>query len=211
MIHTAALLNSISLKMKIFLGILLVASLTVAAGVAYHWYNIYQAKNSQIFLSDCLSEYQQIFESKDPAWQDMVMMADLAREQVSFEPYKPYLLVIKAQGYAQQGNITDAIATMDEVLVKIPVNSPYKHEYMLTRALMQLDAQENSVQERGLAQLQELSKMEQPFQDAALYYLAHYYRTYGNQSSLASLLQDIKDKNFADSPWIAKLTQEFGL
>lgn len=211
MVHRVALLNSVSLKMRILLGALSVALLVVAGGAAYHWYTIYQAKNSQIFLSDSLSEYQQIFESKEPAWQDLVMMADLAYEQTTFAPYKPYLLVIKAQGYAQQGNIADAIATMDQVLAEIPNCSPYKHEYMLTKALMQLDAQEAAVQEQGLTQLQELAGSDHLFQDAAIYYLAHYYRAYDKQQALTDLLQQVREQNFSDSPWMAKLKQEFAL
>lgn len=211
MIHTVSLLKSSSLKVKIVSGVLAMIVLVGAAGAAYHWYTIYQAKNNQIFLSDSLSEYQQLFESKEPAWQDLVMMANLAYEQTTFTPYKPYLLVIKAQGYAQQGNIADAVATMDEVLAEIPANSPYKHEYMLTKALMQLDAQESSLQEQGLVQLQELAHTSHLFQDAAIYYLAHYYRAYDNQQALTELLKQVGEHNFSDSPWIAKLKQEFAL
>lgn len=210
MIHTTAL-RSVSLKIKLFWGAILLALLVVASSAAYYWYSIYRAENSQIFLSDCLFEYRQQLESNEPAWQDVVMMTDLAYEQTTFAPYKPYLLVIKAQGYAQQGNITDAIVMMDQALAQIPTDSPYKHEYMLTKALMQLDAQEDAVQEQGLSQLQELAATDHLFQDVAIYYLAHYYQIYDNQQALTDILNQAREQNFSDSPWIAKLKQEFAL
>lgn len=191
----------------------IVAVLIGVSWFTYTWYMIDQAKKTQILLSECLDEYQKTLESKDPLWSELVVMNDLATQQSHFVPMKPYLLVMKAQALARQGLIAQAVDIMSQAESMIPQCVPYKALYVLTKSLMQLDAQDDLLQQQGLVQLKQLAyDTKNVFRDAALFHLAAYYQVHNELTEVADIVKILEnDSTYKDSVWTARAKEYFVL
>jgi tetratricopeptide (TPR) repeat protein len=209
--HTAKQTLLLQLKTKVVLACLAVFLIGVTAWLAYGWYTVNQGKKSQLILSECIDEYQKMFESKDAMWSEVFLMNELGHEQAS--SLKPYFLVMEAQALARQGKATEAVNLLEQVESAIAPGVPYKNYYHLTKALIQLDTQDVSLQQQGLSELQRLAHDEQNmFQDAALYYLAEYYAANDDLDKAQEerqLLLDGLNTIFKNSSWATKVKERF--
>lgn len=211
MMHTARQTVLLQFKTKVALACLVALLIGATGWLAYGWYTVNQGKKSQLILSECIDEYQKMFESKDAVWSEVLLMNQLGSEQTS--SLKPYFLVIEAQSLARQGKAVEAINLLEQVEAAIASDVPYKNYYHLTKALIQLDTQDVSLKQQGLSELQRLAHDEQNlFQDAALYYLAEYYAAYDDLEKAQAerqLLLDGFNTIFRNSPWATKVTERF--
>jgi hypothetical protein len=184
----------------------------VTTWLAYGWYTVNQGKKSQLILSECIDEYQKMLESKDAIWSEVLLMNQLGHEQAS--SLKPYFLVMEAQALARQGKAVEAVNLLEQAEKALATGGvPYKNYYHLTKALIQLDTQDVSLQQQGLSELQRLAHDEQNiFQDAALYYLAEYYAANDDLDKAQEerqLLLDGLDTIFKNSSWATKVKERF--
>ncbi len=211
MMQTAGQTLLSQLKTRIALGCLVVFSLGIVAWLAYSWYSVNQGKRSQLILSECIDEYQKMFESKDAVWSEVLLMNELGREQAS--SLKPYFLIMEAQALARQGKFLEAIDLFNKVERELSSDSPYKSYYHLTKVLIQLDMQDDSLQQQGLLELQRLAHDEQNiFQDAALYYLAEYYAAHDafeKAQEIRKLLLNGSETTFKNSSWAMQVKERF--
>ena len=211
MIYKMETSSLLSYKVKLMLAVCTVSMLIAVSWLAYTWYMVDQAKKTQILLSECLDEYQKTLESKTPMWSELVVMNDLAIQQAHFAPMKPYLLIMKAQALACQNEIEQAVDVMNQAESMISDRLPYKKFYMLTKSLMQLDAADGSLQQQGLAQLQQLAyDVTNVFRDAALFNLAAYYQAHHEPLEVANIIKILEDDPaLKDSLWTVRAKESF--
>lgn len=213
MTHTTGQSLMLQFRTKVIVGFLAMSAMGVALWFAYNWYAVYQNKKTQVILAECIDEYQKAVGSSQSIWPEVALMNDLGYEQAQASSLKPYFLVIEAQALAHQGKIAEAIATLEQAEAKLSSNLPYKNYYLLTKALIQLDAQDASTKEQALFNLQELAHdNSNMFQDAALYFLAEYYSAnndFEKAQTERQLLVGGLDTVFKDSPWAAKVKEKF--
>ncbi len=213
MMHTARQTLLLQFKTKVALCCLAAILIGTTAWLTYGWYTVNQGKKSQLILSECIDEYQKMFESKDAVWSEVFLMNQLGSEQAPL--LKPYFLVIEAQSLAHQGKTVEAINLLDQAEAAIASDVPYKNYYHLTKSLIRLDGQDVSLQQQGLSELQLLAHDEENiFQDAALYYLAEYYAARDDLEKAQKerqLLLDGLSTTFKNSPWATKVKERFSL
>lgn len=211
MMQTAGQTLLPQLKTRVILGCLAVFLIGMAVWLAYGWHSANQGKKSQLILSECIDEYQKMFESKDAMWSEILLMNELGREQAS--SLKPYFLVMEAQALARQGKSLDAISLLDQAESTLASDLPYKSYYHLTKVLIQLDVQDESMQQGALSELQRLAYDERNmFQDAALYYLAEYYAAHNDfekAQEVRQLLLEGLETAFKNSSWAMQVKERF--
>lgn len=211
MMHTARQTLLLQLKTKVALACLSVFLIGATAWLAYGWYTVNQGRKSQLILSECIDEYQKMLESKDAMWSEVFLMNELGHEQAPL--LKPYFSVIEAQSLARQGKAIEAVNLLEQAENATASGVPYKNYYHLTKALIRLDAQDASLQQQGLSELQRLAHDESNiFQDAALYYLAEYYAAHDDLDKAQAerqLLLDGLNTIFKNSSWATKVHERF--
>ncbi len=167
----------------------------------------YRERNAQKALSASLAEsFNAQYRGDHVDW-NLIARNDMqAAEDNSSSSLKPYFLALQADALSKAGDAAKALEVMDTMLNSMSSRDPLMPLYALKRALMQLDAQEQTTQERGLAVLEQLARdTSNEYQDAAQFYLGHYYWTHDKtdkaQQVWQALVAERRVETGMRSPW----------
>ncbi len=180
----------------------------IGAFLAYRWYVQYREQAAQKAWAEQLVEYHRAVQSGLPQdWEHVAMQFKFAHERHSSANTAPYLLAFQAQAVAKQGKLTDAIDVQSQLLDDVSRKSPMYPLFKMQRALMMLDTDDETMQQKGLQELIEVAQdKHNKFNDMALYYLGRYYWAKDDVGEAQKIWQELVDSHreeqIAPSPWV---------
>ena len=179
----------------------------IVAFFAYRWYVVYREQAAQKMWAEQLAEYHnamQSGESKD--FEHAALQFQFAYEQNRNSNTAPYMRAFQANALAKQGKVSEAIEIQSQLLDELSRTSPLYPLLRTKRALLMLDAEQETIQQEGLQELIEVAHdKENIFNDMALYYLGRYYWAHDDVAQAQKAWQELVDsqlhEQIAPSPW----------
>lgn len=180
--------------------------------LGYRWYYVSKQEVAQKALAEAIAEYKTMAQGEQKDWDRMQMLFKVGAEQQSGSSLAPYFLAYQADSLLHGGKKEEALAVMNSVVDALSAKSPLYSLFKTKRAMMRLDAQDEAIREKGVAELIELGRNDQNiYKDMALYQLGNYYWSMQKKSDAIQVWQDLIDQYQYDlvspSPW-AQLAQQ---
>jgi hypothetical protein len=186
-------------------GVLILIVL-VSLFFARRFFVSYREQNAQKALALCLTDIMSAQRATQPDWGMVEAQCAHAASDNSSSNLKPYFMALQAEALIKAGNTTQALVIMDTVIASMSTHDPLMPLFALKRALMQLDASQQEVQERGLVHLQNLAAdTSNVCADAAQFYVGYYYWTRDQLDKAQEAWQKLEAQQYTQpgmrSPW----------
>lgn len=186
---------------RIVLGLLLVGAASWGVYFGYMAYRSYRNQEAQKVLSICLEEYTKALSGANELWPSVEMSCQLGYEQNRSSDLAPYFLAVKAEALLHQGKKSDVQEVLDTMMQSLPTSSPLHYAYATQKALIEMDADDPMVAQKGLDSLKVLADTKSNHnRDLALYYLGLYHWSHDQVEQAQDVWQELT-KDFATSPW----------
>lgn len=182
----------------------------MGAYIGYRWHTVSREQTVQRALVAHLEEFQRVSAgAKD------LMMVQLAQLEsaLSFDygrysssAIAPLFLLLQADVQLKEGKQVEALNTLQRVIGALPTNVPLLYLIKTKRALMQLDSSDESTQQLGLKELEQLARDAKNTEgDLALFYLGRYYWVHDKLENAKAIWKELLDtaaytRSFP-SPW----------
>ena len=193
----------------------LLACALIAGGgwYGYHYFATQKEEQAHTILVDCFHEYEQALHGKSK-WEDVANMCQAGYEKYSSTKAGSYIYSVLVDALIAQQQLPEALEKITFMINRISAQSPVYNLYRTKEALIKLDMADQSVQQAGLAQLEQLAQDKKNlYADQASYYVGLYYRQQGQLdkareiwNALIAINADIMQDQ-ARSVW-ASLAQE---
>ncbi len=192
-----------------------VALLLVSAGgwYTYRYFDLQKEEAAHTILVDCLAQYEEAAQNRSQ-WSNVIAMCQAGYEKYSGTKVAPYIVAIQVDALLADQKQQEALEKLDLMLSRLSASSPLYNLYAMKHALLRLDMNDQTLKEKGLADLEKLAlDNSNIYNDAAQFYLGLYYREQGEQTKAADTwkkliaLNDSITDDQGKSPWAA-LAQE---
>ncbi|MBY0109783.1 MAG: hypothetical protein K2X90_01595 [Candidatus Babeliaceae bacterium] len=170
------------MELRVEKNILYIATALVLAGLvfgfAYYGFTYYKAAHSakayDVFMQHYSEFEKQTSDNKAPS-NDLIDAVSASYQEYKNSAYGPFLIALKAEIQAVQGNKQDALSSMTQAVSSMGFLDPVLYYTYATKlALMQLDAAEPAIQTKGRQSLEKLSlQSKNPVRDMAWFYIGY--------------------------------------
>lgn len=186
----------------------------VSGWYGYGFYKSRTARAAQLSLTECLSEYNRVKNSKGQ-WSDVQATCEFGEQQHGDTATRGYFLMTQADAMLHEGDYEQAVTLFDTAINATPKESPLKKLYETKRALVLLDSSDEQTKQQGREALAVLVKEKaNPYADIAHYYIGYDYWVRNELESAQQTWQELTTAHQNDempSPWVQlaeqKLTQ----
>ena len=114
----------------------------------------------------------------------------------------PFFLAFQADAFMRQGKIREAAEQLDKALAVMDKKNPLYYLYALKTALVNIDTKDATREQRGRAQLEELSNdVANPLQEMALVYSGLDARARGEKALALTKFNAVTARSKKDSFW----------
>ena len=198
---------------EVFIGIALLGILGLSF-LTYRWYVTYREQAAQKVFAEYMIAYNQAMQSgSEQDWARAEVLLKLGYDRHARSYIAPYFLAFQAQALIQQGKKQEALAAMNAMVAAASAKSPVFNLFKTKRALMMLDAEDESMQQQGLEELMQLGReAKNIYNDMALFYLGRYYWALDKIDEARTIWQELVDgqwhEQLAPSPWVQEAKQK---
>ncbi len=194
------------------IGIILLA-VAIFGFLGYRWYVVYREQAAQKVFANYLKEYDKAEQGAPSDLEHAQMLFKLGYQQQSGSRLAPYFLAFQSDTLIKQGKIDEALDVMDTMIKVLPEKAPLTALYKTKRALLLLDADDESKQKTGLDALEQLAySKENQYNDLALFYVGRYYWVTDNLDQAKKAWQELanqqRDQRLAPSPWLDQVQEK---
>ena len=177
-----------------------------ALGGGFMWYRMHREDNArQAFVQafDMLENARS--EKTEGSWNDVEQAFRHGFNEYRNSSLAGYFLVYESQALLEQGNHDQACAVLEQAIDYMPYSQLYD-SYSLRLALMQIDATDPQLQERGYNELKALAYDEHnALRSMALYYYGLYYYNQQDRESAQTVWNDLFAAFDGEtSPWVER-------
>lgn len=174
----------------------------------YRWYERRYNERAQAALARCVELWEKALQDK----QENVM--EQARRDISIEHERfarsslaPYFLVLGSDLALQRADKVKAVEFIEKALAGLPVDSPLYGFYAVKKALMKIDAADETTRRAGATELQALSlDAKNKNRDMALYYRGLIAFDRGDRPGAEEIWRELQSRFGKDSLW-ARIAQ----
>ncbi len=187
--------------------VIAVGAIAIIAGAffIYRWNVVHKEKMAQKQFALAYQEFIKAEKSQE-GWLQVATQFNNGATTHAGTTLAPYFNLYQAEALLRAGNGQEARAAMNSVIDKLSNNAPFANLFKIKRALMMLDAQDEKVQQDGLADLIVIARDKNAaYNDTALFYLGKYYWATNNVAQAQETWQDLvlsqRQEKLAPSPW----------
>jgi len=199
---------------EITIAILLVA-LSAGAYYTYRWHKQTKDNAAHLLFAQNLEELERVMQDgKQEDWASIQILFKLGYDQYPKSSLAPYFLIYQAEAMVKQGQLDQAITTMQHAVSLMPSDAPVAGLYKTKVALMELDSSNADLHKTALESLHALAKdAHSNAQDVAAYHLGLYYWSHDDMAQAKTVWTDLidavksKDKT-GQSPWAQKAQEK---
>jgi tetratricopeptide (TPR) repeat protein len=191
-------------KEMVFAGVCL-----VGCGIGLYFFMNYQAhkqEQAQLAFAQTLAEVKHGEKNAD-LWPNADLAAKTGYRSYKNSSLAPYFLALESQIAARQGNLKEALESLETAIAAMGKNSPFYYIFKIKASIMKLDSDDLSLQTNGFKELEALAQDQANKQrDEALYYLGMYYVNHTDiiraKETWEKLIQEFPGTHdSAMSPW----------
>ncbi len=156
----------------------LIVFVAVVFGFAYYGFTYYKgtlsAKAYDVFMQHYAEYEKQFADNKLPS-NELIDSVSASYQEYKNSAYGPFLMALKAELQAVQGNKKDALSAMTHAVNGMTsINPVLYYTYATKLALMQLDAADPAIQTKGRQSLEKLAlQSKNPVRDMAWFYMGY--------------------------------------
>jgi len=192
--------------------VITLGAICIAGGwYGYGFYKSRTARDAQLSLTECLSEYNRAKNSTGQ-WSDVQATCEFGEQQHGDTATRGYFLMTQADAALHEVNDDQAMTLFDAAINATPKNSPLKKLYETKRALVLLDSSDEQTKQKGREALNILAKEEaNPYADMAQYYIGYDYWVRNELEPAQYTWQELitaHQKDEMPSPWVQLAEQK---